>query len=79
MSAGKVIGIAFGVVAAVLILATVLLFVFARRRSVQRSNNTGDNALHFDNPMYSETPMCGGDTVESDVAAISGTLTVFPE
>jgi len=79
MSAGIVIAIAFGVLTAVLIAATIVLFVVARRRSQQQSSDTGGNALHFDNPMYSETGLYGSETVESDVANITGKLTVFPE
>ena len=78
MSAGIIIAIAFGVLTAVFIAATIVLFVFARRRSQQQGSDTGGNALHFDNPMYSDTVL-GSDTVESDVANITGKLTVFPE
>ena len=78
MSAGIVIAIAFGVLTAVLIAATIVLFVFARRRTQQQRIDTGGNALHFDNPMYSDTVL-SSDTVESDVANITGKLTVFPE
>ena len=80
MSSGKAIGLAFGVVTAVFVAASILMYVIARRRLEHHPTDTGGNPLHFDNPMYTETVLHGGDSGETlDVSAMTGKLSVYSE
>ena len=79
MSAGKAIGLAFGVVTAVFVFASIIMFVVARRRLDHQPTDTGGHSLHFDNPMYTETVLHGGDTGETNVSVMTGKLSVCSE